>query len=71
MATLKTRLAALLRGKDDDHFEILNPRYWERDDADRHLTEAQWDAMADERIRQAELAGHKIIRIQPPRGYGD
>ncbi len=69
MATLEARLAALKAKLEPDTWEILNPRYYERDDADKDVTEAQWDARAADRIAAAIKADHKIIRIEAPRSF--
>jgi len=54
--------------RNNSHIEILNPRYG-IDGEGEGLTREEHDALCAERIRQAELAGHKIIRIQPARGF--
>ena len=68
MASLKSRMQALERGRDDGEWVVLNPRYY---DSDRSVTEDEWDRQNAERIRAAELAGFPIVRIQPSRVFGD
>jgi len=66
MATLESRIKAL-EGKDEG-IEILNPRWWL---GESDLTEEEHERQNAERIRQAELAGNRIIRIQPARYFGE
>ena len=66
MASLKSRMQALERGRDDNTLEILNPRYY---DSDKLVSEAEHDRQNAARILDAERAGHRIIRIHPARNY--
>ena len=66
MASLKSRMQALERGRDDGEWVVLNPRYY---DSDRSVTEDEWDRQNAARILDAERAGHRIIRIHPARNY--
>ena len=66
MATLKSRLDDLESNRDDNTWEILNPRYY---DSDKLVSEAEHDRQNAARILDAERAGHRIIRIHPARNY--
>jgi hypothetical protein len=61
------RLEMLEKKLRPETFEILNPRFYERDD--RSITEEEWEAMNQARIAAARKAGHNIIRIPNPRSF--
>lgn len=57
------QLERKLRLGDENVLEVLNPRFWERDD--RSITQEQWDAANAARVAAAHKAGLRVIKIHP------